>query len=87
MLARRGVTTGAELAEHLLDAHGIGVLPGEVFGDEPAALRFRVATALLYGRSDGERWTALHAPDPLALPWIADALVRLRCGLAATLTP
>jgi aspartate aminotransferase len=87
VLAQRGVTTGAELAEHLLDAHGIGVLPGEAFGDDPAALRFRVATALLYGRSDGERWAALHAPDPLALPWVADALTRLRCGLAATLDP
>jgi aspartate aminotransferase len=82
-LARQGVTTGAELAEHLLEVHGIGVLPGEAFGDDPAALRFRVATGLLYGRSDGERWTALHAPDPLALPWIADALTTLRRGLAA----
>jgi aspartate aminotransferase len=82
VLAARGVTTGAELAEHLLEAHGIGVLPGEAFGDDPAALRFRVATGLLYGATDGQRWTALHAPDPLALPWIADALAHLRQGLA-----
>jgi aspartate aminotransferase len=85
-LARRGVATGAELADHLLDTHGVGVLPGEAFGDDPAALRFRVATALLYGRSDGERWTALHAPDPLALPWIAGALATLRHALATTLS-
>jgi aspartate aminotransferase len=86
VLARRGVTTGAELARHLLDEHGVGVLPGEVFGDDPAALRFRVATALLYGRTDGERWAALHAPDPLALPWIAAALTTLRTALTATTT-
>jgi aspartate aminotransferase len=82
LLARRGVGTGAELAERLLDDHGVAVLPGEVFGDDPAALRFRVATALLYGAGDGRRWTALHAPDPLALPWIADALTTLRRALA-----
>jgi aspartate aminotransferase len=87
LLARRGITTGAELAEHLLEAHGVGVLPGEVFGDDPAALRFRVATGLLYGATDGQRWTALHAPDPLALPWIAAALTTLRNALSATLLP
>ena len=84
VLARRGVTTGAELARHLLEEHGVGVLPGEAFGDDPAALRFRVATALLYGRTDGERWAALHAPDPLVLPWIAGAITSLRAALAAT---
>jgi aspartate aminotransferase len=86
VLARKGITTGVELADHLLDAHGIGVLPGEVFGDDPVALRFRIATGLLYGTTDGQRWTALHTPDPLALPWIADALARLREGLAATVS-
>jgi aspartate aminotransferase len=80
-LAAAGITTGAELAEHLLAAHGIGVLAGEAFGDDPAALRLRVATSLLHGRTDAERWTALQSADPLALPWIAEALDTLRTGL------
>lgn len=82
-LARVGVTNGAELAHHLMEEYGVGVLPGEAFGDDPAALRFRAATSLLYGRSDEERWTALRAPDPLALPWIATALTKLRTTLQA----
>jgi aspartate aminotransferase len=81
VLTRHGVTTGAELAHYLMEAHGVGVLPGEAFGDEPSALRFRVATSLLYGRVDEERWEALRSPDPLALPWIAAALAKLRSTL------
>jgi aspartate aminotransferase len=80
-LARSGVTTGAELATHLLERHGVGVLAGEAFGDEPGALRFRAATSLLYGRSEARRWMALQSPDPTALPWIAEALDHLRTAL------
>jgi aspartate aminotransferase len=80
-LDRLGVSTGAELAEHLLQRHGVGVLAGEAFGDDRAALRFRVATSLLYGGGDEERWTALGSPDPVALPWIGEALARLRASL------
>ncbi|HVU78921.1 MAG TPA: aminotransferase class I/II-fold pyridoxal phosphate-dependent enzyme [Gaiellaceae bacterium] len=46
---RLGVDGGAQLAELLLDRFGIAVLPGEAFGDDPAALRFRLATSLLHG--------------------------------------
>jgi aspartate aminotransferase len=46
---RLGVESGAELAELLLERHGIAVLPGEAFGDDPGALRFRLATSLLHG--------------------------------------
>src|SRR5919199_4964956 len=42
-----GVRTGAELAEHLLERHHVGVLAGEAFGDDPRALRVRMATSLL----------------------------------------
>lgn len=77
-LARRhGVTTGAGLARHLLDAYGMAVLPGGAFGEQESALRLRVATALLYGGTDGERERALAAPDPLTLPPVAAALGRL----------
>jgi aspartate aminotransferase len=78
-----GVTTGEELARHLMERYGVGVLPGEAFGDDPCALRFRVATSLLYGRTEEERWTALRAPNPLALPWVDAALTKLRATLQA----
>lgn len=79
------VRGGSDLAELLLERYAVGVLAGEAFGDEPEALRFRVATSLLYGETDEQRWTALHSDEPTALPWIAaqldhlgDALNRLR---------
>ncbi len=53
------------------------MLAGEAFGDEPAALRVRLATSLLSGRTDDERWEALAADDPVALPRIRSALDRL----------
>jgi aspartate aminotransferase len=76
------VRTGADLAEHLLERRGVGVLAGEAFGDAPDALRVRMATSLLYGRSDEERLRALADPDPASLPWIRGALDRLRDALA-----
>jgi aspartate aminotransferase len=82
-LARHGVTTGAQLAEYLLERHGVGVLAGEAFGDDPAALRVRMATSLLYGSTDEERWAALRADDPVSLPWIGGALDRLGAALTA----
>ncbi|HEX6419593.1 MAG TPA: pyridoxal phosphate-dependent aminotransferase [Acidimicrobiales bacterium] len=82
-LARRGVTSGAALAEQLLSDHGVGVLPGRAFGDDPAALRVRAAASLLYGRTDDERWAALRSPEPAGLPWISDALERVGTAFAA----
>ncbi|MDT0309312.1 pyridoxal phosphate-dependent aminotransferase [Streptomyces sp. DSM 44917] len=79
---RTGVSTGAELAAALLERHGVGVLAGAEFGDDPAALRFRAATSLLYGETEAERRLALGSADPLALPWISGALTRLRAALA-----
>jgi aspartate aminotransferase len=82
-LAARGVTTSQELAEHLLERHDVGVLAGEAFGDEPAALRVRMATSLLYGATDDERHAALASDDPAALPWMRASLDRLRAALDA----
>ena len=59
------------------------MLAGEAFGDDPAALRFRMATSLLYGADDEQRLAALRSEDPVALPWIAAALERMREGFAA----
>jgi aspartate aminotransferase len=82
-LAAQGVTDGAGLAENLLERHDVAVLQGAAFGDDPAALRFRMATSLLYGSTEAERWQALGAEDPVALPWIAAALERLGQALRA----
>jgi len=79
---RTGVTTGAQLAGHLLDRYGAGALPASDFGEDERALRMRLATGLLYGESDGQREAALAASDPLALPWISASLTRLRDVLA-----
>lgn len=80
-LAAQGVGTGRELTEFLLTEHGIGVLAGAEFGDTDRALRFRAATGLLYGNTAEQRWQALRSDDPCALPWISDALERLRHAL------
>ncbi|RFU40137.1 pyridoxal phosphate-dependent aminotransferase [Actinomadura logoneensis] len=77
-----GVTTGAGLTGLLLERYGVGVLPGSAFGDDPGALRMRVAPSLLYGADDEHRLAALEASDPVALPWIAGALDRLSEVLA-----
>ena len=81
-LERHGATTAASVAALLMDRYGIGVLPGEAFGDDPRALRFRVATSLLYGEGD-RRLEALGSDDPAKLPWIADALDTVRRALKA----
>ncbi|GAA3081413.1 pyridoxal phosphate-dependent aminotransferase [Streptosporangium carneum] len=69
--------TSAELAASLLDGHGVGVLPGHAFGDDPKNLRVRVATSLLYGETAERRLAALEAADPLQLPWIRASLDHL----------
>ncbi|MBF8185834.1 pyridoxal phosphate-dependent aminotransferase [Nonomuraea sp. K274] len=71
----------AEITKRLLEEHGIGVLPGHAFGDDPATARVRVAVSLLYGETTQERLTALTSPDPLQLPWIAASLDHLSTGL------
>jgi aspartate aminotransferase len=79
-LGRHGAGTAASAATLLLDRYGIGVLPGDAFGDDPHALRFRVATSLLYG--DGEqRLEALGSDEPASLPWITRALDTVRQAL------
>jgi aspartate/methionine/tyrosine aminotransferase len=82
-LAAHGVQTGGQLAAFLLDRYDVAVLEGAAFGDDPAALRFRMATSLLYGATDEQRWEALLSDDPVALPWISDALERLGTTLRA----
>src|SRR5581483_7677846 len=71
------IRTADDLAGHLLERHGVGTLSGASFGEPARALRMRVATSLLYGDTDDQRTTALHAETPPKLPWIATALYRL----------
>jgi aspartate aminotransferase len=74
---RHQVATSAALARLLLNRYGVATLPGSAFGEPPAALRLRLATALLYGDSPQQQEAALAAPDPTTLPWIAAALTQL----------
>ncbi|MGH3171743.1 MAG: pyridoxal phosphate-dependent aminotransferase, partial [Trebonia sp.] len=70
LAGRFGISTGADLADVLLDRYGIGVLPGSTFGDPDRALRMRVATSRLYGDTPSQQEAALAADDPTALPWV-----------------
>jgi aspartate aminotransferase len=76
-LELRGVTDSASLFRHLLDEYGVAVLAGHHLGDDPAALRFKAATSLLYGETPALQQAALDSDDPVRLPHIAAALDRL----------
>jgi len=84
---RHQVTTSAALARLLLHRYGAATLPGSAFGEPPATLRLRLATALLYGDRQDEQEAALAASDPTALPPIAAALTRLRQILTDLASP
>jgi aspartate aminotransferase len=86
-LAALGVGSGAALADLLLDRFDIGVLAGAAFGDPPEALRFRLATSLLYGTSDAQRWESLRSSDPTSLPWVGSGLERLSNALLRIASP
>ena len=82
-LAERGIASSAELALHLLEKFAVAVLPGSAFGDE-TALAVRMATSLLYGDSEPERWESLAAgSDAAGLPRIRSALQTLGDALEA----
>ncbi|MBN6050590.1 pyridoxal phosphate-dependent aminotransferase [Nonomuraea sp. RK-328] len=81
-LGHLGLGGSAAVTRRLLDDHGIGVLPGHAFGDDPDAARVRVAVSLLYGETAEQRLAALDASDPVTLPWISAALDQLSDGLA-----
>jgi aspartate aminotransferase len=82
-LAAAGIDGADALAGWLLERHEIGVLSGAAFGDDPRALRFRMATSLLYGSDDEQRRLTLGSEDPASLDWIAQPLARLGRAVAA----
>ena len=87
ILARQGITTSVQLAEYLLDHWDIATLPGVAFGEEPEALRLRLATSMLYGSPrEQDHWHLLNLADDidelnsitLDLPELAKAQERWR---------
>lgn len=81
-LAARGVTDVTSLQRLLLDEHGIAMLAGHHFGDDPHALRLRAATSMLYGETEADQYVALEAEDPLSLKHIYEAVMRIRDSFA-----
>ncbi|MFE2481137.1 pyridoxal phosphate-dependent aminotransferase [Streptomyces sp. NPDC001194] len=84
-LAAIGVTDSASLQHHLLEKRGIAVLAGHHLGDDPHALRVRLATSMLYGDTAQEQWEALRSPDPLALPHVRRLLEAIEESFAKLL--
>lgn len=81
-LSARDITTGSDLARHLLQSHGVATLPGVAFGEPDDRLALRLALPMLYGTDDEQRMAALASPDPAGLPWIAEGLDTLARALA-----
>jgi aspartate aminotransferase len=86
-LEAAGVDGSQSLGELLLERFDIGVLAGAVFGDDPASLRVRVATSLLYGATDEERRQTLASEDPVALAPVQAALDRFESALTSLADP
>ncbi|MCC2032638.1 pyridoxal phosphate-dependent aminotransferase [Microbacterium sp. BWT-G7] len=84
-LEAHGIRSGLDLATQLLD-RGVAVLAGVAFGDEPDALRVRVAVSLLHGADERQRLAALASDDPTSLPWIAAALEQVSAALEEVTT-
>jgi aspartate aminotransferase len=77
-----GIEDDLDLERQALDRAGVALLAGSHFGDRPTALRARLATSMLYGADDDQRWEALHAADPLAVPHVAASLERLAAAFS-----
>lgn len=73
-LLERGVATSEQLAHYLLDEWDIATLPGSAFGEQPQALRLRLATSMLYtseeAQTENERDAALWQLLAQAERWI-----------------
>lgn len=78
-LAGLGVTTSSQLASYLLDEWAIATLPGVAFGEEPEALRLRLATSMLCSapadlapqEQEARLWQLLAQADALPVPGAA----------------
>jgi aspartate/methionine/tyrosine aminotransferase len=77
-LAAHGVGDAQELEDFLTVRLGRPVPGGHRFGDDLGALRVRLSTAELLGRTDEERAECLLSPEPLELPHVQRALLSLK---------
>ena len=72
-LLARGVATSEQLAQYLLNHWDIAALPGTAFGEQPQALRLRLATSMLYtpaeAKTENERKAILWAMLSQAEKW------------------
>jgi len=82
-LEAQGITDSAQLQRFLMEEHGVAVLSGHHFGDDPRALRFRVATSMVYGETEELQSEALRSADPVKLPHIRTQLDMLAAALSA----
>ncbi|WP_326719667.1 aminotransferase class I/II-fold pyridoxal phosphate-dependent enzyme [Streptomyces sp. NBC_00243] len=76
-LGAHGVGDAQDLEDFLTARLGMPAPGGHRFGDELAALRVRLATGPLLGRTDEERAECLTSPSPLELPHVQRALTLL----------
>lgn len=76
-LGAHGVGDAQDLEDFLTARLGLPAPGGHRFGDELAALRVRLATGPLLGRTDEERAECLTSPSPLELPHVQRALALL----------
>ncbi|MFE4669760.1 aminotransferase class I/II-fold pyridoxal phosphate-dependent enzyme [Streptomyces sp. NPDC056716] len=76
-LTARGVGDAQDLEDFLGHRLAMPAPGGHRFGDDLAALRFRLATGPLLGATDAERAACLAAPSPWELPHVREALISL----------
>ena len=77
-LSFRGVNGSVDLERLLIDEFGTAVLSGHHFGDDPRALRVRMATSMLYGNTWSEQAAVLEAENPLVVEPVAGSLLRIK---------
>ncbi|MFF4250386.1 aminotransferase class I/II-fold pyridoxal phosphate-dependent enzyme [Streptomyces sp. NPDC001663] len=77
-LTGHGVGDAQELEDFLAARLGMPAPGGHRFGDELGALRVRLSTGPLLGRTDEERAECLTSPTPLELPHVQRALIHVK---------
>ncbi|MFJ9538422.1 aminotransferase class I/II-fold pyridoxal phosphate-dependent enzyme [Streptomyces sp. NPDC101225] len=77
-LTAHGVGDAQELEDFLTARLGMPAPGGHRFGDELGALRVRLSTGPLLGRTDEERAECLTSPAPLELPHVQRALNQVK---------
>ncbi|MFF9063224.1 aminotransferase class I/II-fold pyridoxal phosphate-dependent enzyme [Streptomyces sp. NPDC101213] len=79
--AARGAGDAQDLEDLLTARLGMPAPGGHRFGDDLGAPRVRLSTGMLLGSTPAQRTECLTSPDPLELPHVQRALVRLKSVL------